>query len=181
MHGAQTYRVFRERRQRMSVGRAMPRLFVGFLALLLLACAAHAAESIEPRGWLHLNGYSYHLVAKGCNDFLYGTGLTWFTRYSDSLHTAWEADVFADSARKPAAYAGYSVGFPFHGITLGATGAIMYHRNFIAEDRFRILPVAVPFLEIGGRKLKARVYYVPPVRRASDEQICVQLLIPLWR
>lgn len=158
----------------------MPRLLALLFSLLVVACACRAADVIEPRGWLHLNGYSYHLIAKDCNSFLYGTGLTWYTRYTDSLHTAWEADVFADSARKPAAYVGYSVGLPLRWLTVGATGAIMYHRNFVAEDRFRILPVAVPFVEFGTRKVKLRVYYVPPVRRASDEQVCIQVLLPLW-
>jgi len=161
----------------------MPRLVqFPLLALLLVGVArlGNATEDI-PRGWLHIDGYTYHVVAQNCNDLLLGSGITWYTRYDDRLQAAWEADAFADSARKLSAYAGYSVALPFHGVAVGATAAIMYHRNFVAENRYRTLPVAFPFLEAGTRKFKVRLYYVPPVRRASDEQFAVQLLLPIWK
>ncbi len=152
------------------------------LAVAFLFAASSRAEITDTdRGWIHVDGYTYHMIARHCNDLLLGTGVTWYTRYTDSVHLAWEGDVFADSAKKLSAYVGYSAAFAYRGVSLGATGAIMYHRNFVAENRFRTLPVAFPFLETGTHKFKIRVYYVPPVRRASDEQVAVQLLLPWWK
>lgn len=159
----------------------MPRLLSLLVLVVSFALPVRAAGPAPARLWLHLNGYTYHFVAQDCNSWLLGSGLTWYTHDSDRLRTAWEADAFEDSARKLAAYAGYSVVLPFRWVGFGATGAIMYHRNFVAEDRLRILPVVIPFLEFGQSKWKLRVYYVPGVRRRTDEQVSVQLLIPLWK
>ena len=157
----------------------MPRRFFLFVLLFVGTILCSGAD-VTPQAWVHIDGYTYHMVARDCNNLLLGSGLTWYTRDDEKLRTAWEADAFADSARKLAAYAGYSVGLPLRAITIGMTGAIMYHRNFAAENRLRTLPVAFPFLEFECR-FKVRIYYVPPVRRASDEQVAVQLLVPIGR
>ena len=65
--------------------------------------------------------------------------------------------------------------------SLDSIGAIMYHRNFIKQDRACILPAALPFWETSGENLRLRVYYIPPVRSRHDHQVSFQLLLPFWR
>jgi hypothetical protein len=135
-------------------------------------------EFTSTQTWIHLDGYTHHFCAPGANPYLFGFGVTRYTRtYGPVLHS-WEADVFRDSACKPSAYAGYAWTVPTSYFSFGGTAAVMYHRNFKSQDRFRILPVFLPFAETRGERLKFRLYYLPPVRRASDEQIAVQLMLP---
>jgi hypothetical protein len=163
--------------------RATPMNLVrAFLLATGIAVTAHAApEFTETRGWLHLNGYTHHFDAPDANDDLYGAGFTWYTRRHGTFATAWEGDVFQDSARKLCAYAGHSWTLPLRFANVGVTGALMYHRNFAKQTRACILPVALPFLETGGERCKLRIYYVPPVRSPHDHQISFQLLVPFWR
>jgi hypothetical protein len=136
---------------------------------------------VLPRGWLHLNGYTHHFTASDCNDRLFGLGGTWYTRSRGRMLTAFEADVFQDSARKPSAYVGHSWTAPFRFGSVGVTGALMYHRNFKTQNNWRLLPVALPFAETRLGGVKVRAYYVPPLRNASDHQIALQLMVPLAR
>ena len=157
-------------------------------SILTLFCCAWVAcpiarsapdETQRWRGFLHLNGYTYHFAAPGTNDKLLGTGVTWYTHAWGRVQTAVEADVFQDSAYKLSGYAGHSWTLPFRLGSLGATGALMYHRNFESQNRYRILPVVLPFAETTVfRGAKIRAYYIPPVRNRCDEQIAVQLMIP---
>jgi hypothetical protein len=153
-------------------------------AAFLLTCAvtiARAApEFSQTRGWLHLNGYTHHFDAPGANDQLWGAGFTWYTRTYGAMVTAWEADVFQDSGRKLCAYAGGSLTTPTRWGNFGVTGALMYHRNFAKQTPMKILPVALPFWETRGERLKLRIYYIPPVRSRTDQQISFQLLVPFW-
>lgn len=160
----------------------MPRSILRLLWLGLIVSRSFGQQAETPaRGWIHVNGYTYHMVAHDANSELYGIGLTWYTHVTERYQTAWEADVFSDSAKKPSMYVGYSLAAPFKYIALGATGAIMYHRNFEKENSLRILPVVLPFAEIGKNHVRVRIYYVPPVRRRTDEQIAIQLLLPIWK
>jgi hypothetical protein len=153
------------------------------LALWVLCPLARAAPELERwRGYLHLDGYTYHFAAPGTNDKLFGAGVTWYTQKWARFQTAWEADLFQDSAYKLSGYAGRSFTFPMRLGGLGATGAVMYHRNFATQNRYRVLPVVLPFAETTiFRQAKIRAYYIPPVRNRCDEQIAVQLLIPFAR
>ena len=156
----------------------MPRLFL----LLIIACSElPAAEFTRTRGWLHANGYSRHFSADDANDRLLGLGFTYYTGRRGTWHTAWEGDVFRDSGRKVAGYVGYAWTRPTNWVSFGVTAALMHHRNFAAHNSLRILPVALPFLETRGERIKARIYYIPPIRRPSDHQVAVQLLLPLLR
>lgn len=142
---------------------------------------ASATEEFTSRPtWAHVNGFSYHFAAPDANAALLGVGFTHYTRMFGRVLPAWEGDLFRDSGCKPSAYLGHSWTIPTRWLSVGATGAVMYHRNFAAQNRFRVLPVALPFVETRGERLKARLYYIPPVRRASDEQIAVQLMLA-WR
>jgi hypothetical protein len=151
-------------------------------ALLLATIAGAATQADEARGWLHLDGYTWHFDAPGANSRIFGLGATWYVRRFGRPATAWEADIFQDSACKPSGYVGRSWTFrlPLVG-RVGATGALMYHRNFAAQNRWRVLPVVLPFWELNLRTAKLRAYYIPPVRSRHDEQVAVQLMLPLWR
>ncbi len=151
------------------------------LCVGLVAALRASPELTESRGWLHLNGYTHHFDAPGANDDLYGAGFTWYTRRYGPLATAWEADVFEDSGKKLCGYVGHSWTLPLQFGSVGVTGALMYHRNFVKQTPTRVLPVALPFLETRGERVKLRVYYIPPVRSRHDQQISFQLLVPFWR
>jgi hypothetical protein len=153
-------------------------LLVGFGALHSLPAQA---EFSDHRGWLHLNGYSHHFAASDANDRLLGIGFTHYRRLYGRVLPAWEFDMFQDSGQKFSAYIGHSWTVPFEWFSAGITGAIMYHRNFAAQNKLRTLPVAFPFIETRGTRLKVRLYYVPPVRSASDQQIALQLMLPWTR
>jgi hypothetical protein len=144
--------------------------------------SGRAAEAERSRGYIHLNGYTHHFAAPGTNATIFGTGVTWYTRSWTRLQTAWEADVYQDSAYKLSGYAGHSWTVPLRFGSVGATGALMYHRNFAKQSPLRILPVALPFVETTVfRGAKIRAYYIPPVRNRCDEQIAFQLMIPFRR
>jgi hypothetical protein len=158
------------------------RLALCFLSCL--ACAPAAPELTQTRGWLHLNGYTLHFDAPDANDQLWGAGFTWYKRRYGTTALAWEGDVFQDSARKLCAYAGASWTFNTFATRFGRPGltaALMYHRNFARQNRACVLPVALPFWETGGERVKLRVYYIPPLRSRHDQQISLQLLVPFWR
>jgi len=151
--------------------------FVFFLMGLVLAAPLGAqAEFTKHRGWVHLNGYSHHFAVEDANDQLLGIGYTHYRRLYGHVIPAWEFDAFQDSGKKLSTYVGHSWTFPLKYFSAGLTGAVMYHRNFAAHNRMSTLPVAFPFLETRGENLKARLYYVPPVRRASDQQVALQLM-----
>jgi hypothetical protein len=146
------------------------------LLFLLPACARAQEVFSDQSLWIHLNGYAHHMAAKDANDNLLGLGFTYYTRTSGRVLTAWEADGFEDSGKQFAGYAGYSWTVPTRIVSFGLTAAVMYHRNFKAQNDLGVLPVAFPYLETRGKFVKLRVYYVAPVRKASDEQVAAQLL-----
>lgn len=139
------------------------------------------AEFTRHHGWIHLNGYSHHFAADDANDQLLGLGYTHYRRRYGPVIPAWEFDVFQDSGKKLSTYVGHSWTVPFKHLSAGVTAAVMYHRNFAAHNRLSTAPVAFPFLESRSERLKVRVYYIPPVRRASDQQIAVQILWAIRR
>lgn len=153
-----------------------PRLLLLWLTALLPVLGLGQETFTDRPVWVHLNGYAHHMSAKDANDNLFGLGLTYYTRTSGKFLTAWEGDAFQDSGKQLAAYAGYSWTVPTRIVSFGLTAAVMYHRNFKAQNDLGVLPVAFPFLETRGRHLKLRVYYVAPVRKASDEQFAAQVM-----
>lgn len=160
----------------------MNRLAATLLFLLGAGVGRSAPEFIDTRGWLHLNGYTHHFDAPGANDNIFGAGFTWYDRRHGSPLVAWEGEVFRDSGRKLSAYLGRSWTFSIGDhIGAGLTAAVMYHQNFARQNRWRVLPVGLPFLETRSRSLKLRVYYVPPFRSRHDRQIAFQAQVPVWR
>ncbi|HVS51803.1 MAG TPA: hypothetical protein VHD62_05555 [Opitutaceae bacterium] len=153
----------------------------GMLGLCIASRSVAMPQADEARGWLHLDGYTHHFDAPGAESRILGVGFTWYVRRFGVPATAWEADLFQDSACKLSGYAGRSWTLPLPLGNIGVTGALMYHRNFAAQNRWRVLPVALPFWELSGRTLKLRAYYIPPVRSRHDEQIALQVLVPWWR
>ena len=142
-------------------------------------CGLQAAEEFtSTQTWLHLNGYSHHFAAPDAKSFLWGVGVTRYTRTYGPVLRSWEGDLFSDSGGKPSAYVGHTWTIPTRLLSFGATGALMYHRNFEEQIRCGVLPVVLPFAETRGQRLKFRIYYVPPVRRATDEQLAVQMMLP---
>src|SRR5262245_29264531 len=110
--------------------RLLPFWLVSLLPVLLRGQEVFTEQPL----WVHLNGYAHHLSAKDANDNLFGLGLTYYTRRSGRILTAWEGDAFQDSGKQLAAYAGYSWTVPTRIISFGLTAAVMYHRNFKAQN-----------------------------------------------
>jgi hypothetical protein len=150
------------------------------LSVAVLRTDARAEELSGVKHWIHLNGYTHHFSAPDANNNLMGFGFTSRDQRFSRLSLGWEADVFRDSGCKLSAYAGRSVTYRFRACSVGVTGALMYHHNFAKQNRWGLLPVALPFIETGGDLLRARLYYVPPVRSVHDHQIAIQMLVP-WR
>lgn len=151
-------------------------------AAVATAGAASAPEFAADRGWLHLNGYSHHFAAPDANNKILGLGYTWYVRRYGARAVAWEADAFQDSAKKFSGYVGRSWTFRLGELGgVGVTGALMYHRNFKKQTSLGVLPVALPYLELRGRAMKLRAYYIPPVRDPNDHQIALQVMLPVWR
>jgi hypothetical protein len=141
-----------------------------------------AAEAQRWRGYAHLNGYTHHFSAPGTNANIFGTGVTWYTRSWSRFQTAWESDLYQDSAYKLSGYVGHSWTMPLRFGSVGATGALMYHRNFEKQSPAGILPVVLPFAETTVyRGAKLRAYYIPPVRHKCDHQIAFQVMLPFRR
>ena len=120
----------------------MKRIWLILIALLAAAPLRADQEFTATRGWMHANGYSYHMNAPDANDALLGVGFTYYRRGYGRVLPAWEGDVFQDSARKPAAYLGHSWTLPTRHVSFGATAALMYHRNFSGYHSLAIMPVA---------------------------------------
>jgi hypothetical protein len=160
----------------------MPRPLSLLLALTLALVPSARAEDAHSRAWIHVNGYTHHFTARDANSHVFGTGVTWHRTRRGATRPAWEADVFQDSARKLSAYAGHSWTRPISRARIGATAALMYHRNFRAHTGAGVLPVVLPFVEVRpAAELKLRIYYIPPVRARDDHQMAVQLAVPLSR
>jgi hypothetical protein len=149
--------------------------------MIVLAPASAQGEGPRPPRWLHLNGYSHHFVAKDANAQLFGVGGTWYRKSGGKILRAWEADVFRDSGGKLSGHLGHSWTYTMRFVNLGATGSVMYHRNFASQNRWSILPVVLPYAEFPLRGSSLRLYYIPPVRDPDDHQLAVQLLIPIGR
>jgi hypothetical protein len=152
-------------------------------ACCLSAClrGAGLAEFGDSRAMLHLNGYTHHFHAPGANDNLYGLGITLPDRRAGRVTMAWEGDIFLDSGNQLSGYVGRSWTRPFGFGQIGVTGALMYHRNFLKQNKAGVLPVGLPYWETPGRNFRLRFYYVPAMRNDSDQQIAIQLLTPLRR
>lgn len=159
-----------------------PSVLTLLLTLATTPAALSAPDPNETRGWLHLNGRTHHFAAPGANDNLFGVGFTWYAPSESSVRTAWEGDVFQDSGRKLSAYLGQSWTVPLWSNSgVGLTVALMYHENFARQNRWRVLPVGLPFWETRGQSLTLRLYYIPPVRSRRDQQVALQALLPFWR
>jgi hypothetical protein len=156
-------------------------VLLGLLGLMSSYGRADEREFSAGHAWLHVNGYTHHFDAPGTNSNLWGTGITWYDQRYGPIVTAWEADAFADSACKLSAYAGRSWIRPTNLGGFGITGALMYHRNFVTQNRWRVLPVGLPFWQSRGNAYQLRVYYIPPVRSRCDQQLALQLMLPLSR
>lgn len=155
-------------------------MWMKLAVLVLFAGVGNACAQENPaRGWLHLNGYTHHFEAPDANDNLLGVGATWYVKKWGRIARAWEADLFQDSGRKLSGYVGQSLTYRGRFANAGVTAALMYHRNFAKQNRWSVLPVALPYAELPLGKFSLRAYYIPPLRRGSDQQIAFQVLVPM--
>lgn len=143
------------------------------------------AFGLPIRRWhLHLNGYSIHLhkpsaSGKRPNDLLLGLGGA--MEIETDGPWIWEiaADAFVDSRDELSAVLGPAFHYPVNDhFSAGGAVFLMYKQAFQDDYGFPILPVPLPFAEIGNEKVRLRTYYVPPVRRPGDHQVVFQVRIP---
>jgi len=136
------------------------------------------------RYYLHLNGYSIHFdkqpdPGETVNDYLLGLGGA--VEFDTKGPLIWDIslDVFNDSNEEISVTFGPTVQYPLADwLGIGAAGFIMYKEAFQRDYNFPILPVPLPFLEGKTKYVHLRMFYIPPVRRSTDEQLVFQLRIP---
>lgn len=137
------------------------------------------------QSFLHLNGYSIHFdkrpaPGKSVNDHLFGLGGSVEFDTHGPLIWGIAGDVFWDSREEVSAVLGPSCHYPFNDhVSVGGAAFLMYKTAFQRDYGFPILPVPLPFAEIGTERIRLRTYYIPPVRRPTDHQVVFQLRIPL--
>jgi len=145
------------------------------------------AEEISPvadrKFWLHLNGLTIHFdkrpdPGETVNDYLFGSGFTWDFYRGTRWTFALELDVFLDSNEEISGIFGPSARvrlIPL--VEVGVTAMAMYKEAFDRDYGFPVIPMALPFAQVGFEYLQLRMYYIPPVRRSTDEQLTFQLLV----
>jgi len=136
---------------------------------------------------LHINGLSYHFKSSDKdNAYTWGAGITLDRGYLDErfgwlkgVMFGWEADVFKDSNREIAYAAGFSVRKSFlswyeWGVTMGLT----HKKNLERDTGWPIFPYALPFLQTAFEApVNLRLVWIPPVRKSTDNQLILQVLI----
>ena len=149
------------------------------------ASALESTPSPTRKFWFHLNGLTIHFdkqpkPGETVNDYLFGGGFTWDFHATEKWTYAVEFDAFLDSNEEISAILGPSARYHLTSwASLGATGMVMYKEAFDRDYGFPVLPLALPFLQAGFEYLQVRMYYIPPVRRSTDEQLTFQLLFSL--
>lgn len=136
------------------------------------------------RYYLHLNGYSIHFdkqpdPGETVNDYLLGLGGGIEFNTDGTLIWDISLDVFNDSNEEISVTLGPTVQYPLADwLGIGAAGFLMYKEAFQRDYGFPILPVPLPFLEGKTKYVHLRMFYIPPVRRSTDQQLVFQLRIP---
>lgn len=145
--------------------------------------AQESSPWADGKFWFHINGLTIHFdkrpePGETMNDYLFGTGFTWDFYRGSRWTFAVEFDAFLDSNEEISAILGPSVRvrlIPM--VEVGATAMAMYKEAFDRDYGFPILPMALPFVQVGFEYVQLRMYYIPPVRRSTDEQLTFQLLV----
>ncbi len=145
--------------------------------------AGESYPGADQKFWFHLNGLTIHFdkrpePGETVNDYLFGTGFTWDFHRGSRWTFAVEFDIFWDSNEEISAILGPSARvrlIPM--VEVGATAMAMYKEAFDRDYGFPVLPMALPFVQIGFEYVQLRMYYIPPVRRSTDEQLTFQLLV----
>lgn len=161
-----------------------------FILLVFAAGFSLRAQAEEISGgeqdinklFLHLNGYAVHFNGnEDENNFLIGTGFTYNWRHFQKFDilASIEVDVFKDSNEKISALAGISFVKNLGLASVGLNAHIMYKDSFIDDAGTPILPLVLPFVELGQGSIRLRMFYIPPIRTANDHQVDFQLLIGL--
>lgn len=145
--------------------------------------AIESSPLADRKFWFHINGLTIHFdkrpdPGETVNDYLFGTGFTWDFHRGQRWTFAVEFDVFLDSNEEISAILGPSARvrlIPL--VEIGATAMAMYKEAFDRDYGFPVIPMALPFVQVGFEYLQLRMYYIPPVRRSTDEQLTFQLLV----
>ncbi len=139
----------------------------------------------QPNLFLNLNGYAWHLnkgdeSEEEVNDWPFGLGLTYELRRKKNYIWTVDGDLFfVDSNNDFAAAAGSTILWRTKIVDIGARGGLLYKQNFVDDWGFPLGPVLLPVLQRDFGYFSVKVVYIPPVRKATDEQFFIQLLIPL--
>ena len=149
--------------------------------LLLVVLAGFVAPLIAADGewFVHLNGTSRHFNRRDLNEENWGAGVTYLFNPTHRWAWAAEADFFKDSFDDPSGLVGGSLRRRFRYGDVGLLGFIMYRKTGRKHIGSSVFPGVLPFIEVGGTRLRLRSAYIPPVTGRDDEALTFQLLLRL--
>jgi len=139
----------------------------------------------RPNLFLNLNGYAWHLnkgdeSEEEVNDWPLGLGLTYELRRKKNYIWTVDGDLFfVDSNNDFAAALGSTILWRNKIVDLGLRGGLLYKQNFVDDFGVPLGPVLLPVLQRDFGTFSLKIVYIPPVRKATDEQFFFQILIPL--
>lgn len=135
-----------------------------------------------------INGtiYAYHFNPdlewheEPLNEWTWGIGFTYeLIRDPDYIWSV-NADIIPfDSTRDFAADIGTSIQWHNPVVDVGAQFMILYKRNFENEWGIPVGPALFPYLHREFEYFAIRMYWIPPVRAASDNQVIFQIQVPI--
>lgn len=135
-----------------------------------------------------INGtiYAYHFnpdlewYEEPLNEWTWGVGFTYeLIRDPDYIWSV-NADIIPyDSTRDFAADIGTSIQWHNPVVDIGAQFMVLYKRNFETEWGIPVGPALFPYLHREFEYFALRMYWIPPVRAASDNQVIFQIQVPI--
>jgi len=140
----------------------------------------------QPNFSINATVYAWHFdpdlepFEESLNDWPVGIGFNYELVRDTDWIWAVNADIVPfDSTRDFAADIGTSIQWRNPVVDVGAQFMILYKRNFVDAFGVPLGPALFPYLHREFEYFATRIYWIPPVRAASDNQIIIQFQIPL--
>ncbi|MEO0796555.1 MAG: hypothetical protein AAFX93_15400 [Verrucomicrobiota bacterium] len=140
----------------------------------------------QPNFAINATIYAYHFnpelepFEEPLNDWTWGIGFNYELIRDPDFIWSVNADIVPfDSTRDFAADIGTSIQWHNPVVDVGAQFMILYKRNFENEWGVPVGPALFPYLQREFDFFALRMYWIPPVRKASDNQVIFQVMVPI--